>query len=826
MVTRYNLPANQPLINTYTPLPFNELLLAGQSMQKQKDDLEIQRLDLAGKDVFHLPQDEQGAKSAQDWLNSESEKIAGLYGTNLRSAKQAMQNFKLEAAKRFGEFGDIGAYNKSVSNYQSYVQDLDEKVKNKTLDPHTRDLLISEAMSNYKGIGEYNPTKGYNTFSGNTAAIHQDLPKWIKDNLSDLEAITNATASAGPDGKGYIFTDKSTGEVVSPERVKAAFTQLANSDESLMNWVSEGDRLGVDRLAMLNSAGSAGVTKYAYYKNTRDKSASTDGTWKYGQEQKALEEFNTPIQLPSNQEVINDELTKAATDFTVDINGNKIPVTPGINTFNRAEVSLNRERDELQYKISQLEKFGGTVEYQGSTESDINVLKNRMNEINQEIDKNNSIKSSILKQSYNISDQELNQMGFGSIREYDNAVSNFQSKAEDIIKSQEFIKSRNTSKEKLVNNSKDKNYSIYFDPTTGKASATLNATSSRDFYTSIPSNVSEDIRAYNLSLDMPQMISENFKEDKIFNKFRGDKTWTTADSGVNMILDANAKLKNSQKSADNQANYYVNNRTVTSPMVMYSPEAVKNSNLFSTMNSLMQTDAFSYSYTDDQGNKQSYDPFKTVQDKSNPLLVSKERKDLNFVGYKIDQRDGGLIFLAKEGDTDGKIVEAKLSSGLDGSNITSKLHEKAITEYQQAYQTALQTGNTSDLGDAMIRVAATSSGDLNNIYKNILKEFNDLAEGVNSGSPNDLILSKGIKTSTGDNLYISKDAQPDLDGKQYNVYSPGITKEQIESGSILNNATEINGEYIIMQGGQPIVVMRRLSYEEVIPSVLQESGYF
>lgn len=277
-INRYYLPAQQEVANTYVPLPYNEILQAAQAQEQYLDDIEAQRLELAGKEFSFLKPDRPKAQAAQEWLDTEAEKIAGLYSTDLRQAKSAMQKFQNEAKKRFGKFGDIGAMEGNYNAYVNYANELQEQVKRKELDPYTMDALLAEANKAYLGIGEYDPAKGYNTFSGQTAALKQDLPKWVKDNLSDLEAITNSTASARPDGKGYIFTDKFTGEEVSPERVMAAFTQLAQSDESLMNWVAEGERLGLNRLEALGFAGDAGVTKYAYYRHDVDKDIKSDDT--------------------------------------------------------------------------------------------------------------------------------------------------------------------------------------------------------------------------------------------------------------------------------------------------------------------------------------------------------------------------------------------------------------------------------------------------------------------------------------------------------------------------------------------------------------------
>lgn len=273
-VNRYDRPAQQLITDTYAAMPYKEMLLAGKAQQAQLDKLDAARIALGDKEFMNLQKDDEKAAMARNWLETETGKIADLYGQDMGKAKSAYRNLEREAKKRFGPSGDIGALQAAYDAKIAYRKKLEEA----EVDPLRIDRLVSEATNAYQGIGEGDEFGRYNTYAGQRAAQNYNYADWVTTNLSDLEAITGAYADVKPDGKGYIWKNKGTNEVVSNERIQQAAMQLARGDENLLYNISEGDRLGLDSSNAFKSAVAGGGTKYAYTKKTRDKSLTSDAT--------------------------------------------------------------------------------------------------------------------------------------------------------------------------------------------------------------------------------------------------------------------------------------------------------------------------------------------------------------------------------------------------------------------------------------------------------------------------------------------------------------------------------------------------------------------
>jgi hypothetical protein len=273
-VNRYDRPAQQLIPDTYAAMPYKEMLLAGKAQQAQLDKLDAARIALGDKEFKNLQKDDERAAMARNWLETETGKIADLYGQDMGKARSAYKNLEREAKKRFGPSGDIGALQSSYDAAQAYRK----KLEDAEVDPLRIDKLVSEATNAYQGIGEGDEFGRYNTYQGQRAAQNYNYADWVNTNLSDLEAITGAYAEVTPDGKGYIWKKKGTNEEVSNERIQQAAMQLARGDENLLYNIAEGDRLGLDSSNAFKSAVAGGGTKYAYTKKTRDKSLTSDAT--------------------------------------------------------------------------------------------------------------------------------------------------------------------------------------------------------------------------------------------------------------------------------------------------------------------------------------------------------------------------------------------------------------------------------------------------------------------------------------------------------------------------------------------------------------------
>jgi len=278
MANRYNRPAEQPIMNTYVPLPYQELFQAGQAKQKRQDEANAKALEFAGKQFNFLTQDFEGAAAAMKEIESGAEELSNMDLTS-REGRRKLNEYINTSKKRFGKLGDIGAYEASYNSRSEYKKQLDEGVAKKRISAERATALLREADASYKGIGEYNPTSGYTSYSGQRAADDYNYTEWVQKHLSDLEAVTGAYATASPDGNGYIWKSKGTNEVVSADRILEAANQLAKGDEGLIYNIAEGERLGFKSTEAFKAAVMGAKTKYAYSKQSADKSVSSDSTW-------------------------------------------------------------------------------------------------------------------------------------------------------------------------------------------------------------------------------------------------------------------------------------------------------------------------------------------------------------------------------------------------------------------------------------------------------------------------------------------------------------------------------------------------------------------
>jgi hypothetical protein len=300
-VNRYELPAQQQLANTYVGLPYQELLLAGQSMQKQYDDIESKRLEWADKRFNFLNPDEERAKSGYNWLQSETEKIADSWTNNPLEARKNYMAFEREAKKKFDP--NFGEYGKIESNYNSFMQALtyeEERAKKEGVSQEQIKAWKQKTIADYAaqgGIGdnaENWQNLNYERLSDYMSAT-EFADKYAKGAASDMSSW--ATVDLGADGQ-FIVKDKGSKEVITRERLNELLVNYYQGDPKMKAYIEQGSRYGYASLDEYNQAMLGAIYKYQSKKTTSDKDMSPNSNWGRALDEKAKVESIIPIPLP------------------------------------------------------------------------------------------------------------------------------------------------------------------------------------------------------------------------------------------------------------------------------------------------------------------------------------------------------------------------------------------------------------------------------------------------------------------------------------------------------------------------------------------------
>jgi len=346
-ITRYTRPAQQPLMNTYVPLPYKELMMSGAAQQQQLDQLEAARLELGEKEFKFLPQDFETAKAAQASLDESVASIADLYGTNLGKAKAELSKLQRSTKKRFGQFGDIGAMQSNYAARETFKENERKRLEKGEITQEQYDTALNVFDSQYTGIGEGADGR-YSQYQTEDLAKYVDFTDFANKYGDGIKADVMASASSQVGGDGYIRDFNHALEVVGPERVQSILSQYAQGSGELQNYLEQGERLGYTSVNDLIAAIGGATEKYSYQEESRDASTKTDSTWQYKDKLKKEADKKRIIHPTSTTRLVS-------TGDTVDTY---------LNDFNdryNAIEDLKTKGEELQTQIASLKNPDGTI---------------------------------------------------------------------------------------------------------------------------------------------------------------------------------------------------------------------------------------------------------------------------------------------------------------------------------------------------------------------------------------------------------------------------------------------------------------------------------
>lgn len=283
-INRYGVPAQQPLMQTYVPIPYKELLMAGAQQQKQFEDVEARRLALGELDLPALTQDIPGAKDILGYYENEIDKISDLYPKDMRQARAEVKKLERQAKKDFGRYGRAGAIKANYATRQKFSEDLKKRIGKSSaqggISQQQYDKTMSYLDTLYKGVGE-GRSGIYSAYPTEEVAKYVDFTNFANTYGKDIKADIKSTAASIIGGDGYIRDFDHALEVVGKDRVRNILWNYASGSDELMNYLQQGEQIGYTSLENLMSAIEGASTKYSYQQEEESADTKTDGTWKY-----------------------------------------------------------------------------------------------------------------------------------------------------------------------------------------------------------------------------------------------------------------------------------------------------------------------------------------------------------------------------------------------------------------------------------------------------------------------------------------------------------------------------------------------------------------
>jgi len=201
-INRGYVPAQQVIMDDWYEPSLEMLAQVGAMAQKQYDDLS-NTLTKIGEDQFNYLQGDYVKASAiyEDIYKNINKLAQGATGDgDLRSVRAEIDRYSRELSRRHSPYGDIGAMEANYKKYTDWAKTVDEMAKKEygkdgITSAHAQ-ALKNAVLSNYKGIGEQDPMKGYNQI-----------------NLINPSAAVDITKITEELGKGYVADSYKDAEI-------------------------------------------------------------------------------------------------------------------------------------------------------------------------------------------------------------------------------------------------------------------------------------------------------------------------------------------------------------------------------------------------------------------------------------------------------------------------------------------------------------------------------------------------------------------------------------------------------------------------------------
>ena len=290
-VNRYDRPAQQGLLNTYTSLPYQELL-QGLRAKDQAQGLGVAgALELGDKEFQYLSADREKAIQARNWLDTESDRLSQMDLTT-PEGKRDLNRFLREGKKLFGQEGSVGAMQSNYNSYHQAMKRERERLKKGDISQDQFQKTMTGLLNAYEGIGEGGPG-GYNSIYLEDIAGNVNFTEWANKYGKDFESALNERAYAKTDGL-YISEGKRADEVLTSQEIADVLADFAAGDDLLQNYLTQGDKFGYTNLDNLVSAIRGASNKFDVQKHTETAHMKVDayGLDQVKRQRKKQEEIN------------------------------------------------------------------------------------------------------------------------------------------------------------------------------------------------------------------------------------------------------------------------------------------------------------------------------------------------------------------------------------------------------------------------------------------------------------------------------------------------------------------------------------------------------
>lgn len=351
-INRYNLPAEQPIANTYVPIPFQEMLAAAEAQQKAYDDLEAKRQALADTDFYALDPDLDYVTGKQNELQSDVQTVYDAYSSgDLRKARRTYNDINRKWEKELNPLtGLTGGAMERHDKRAEFYKALKESDANPTQIQYAMDYFDAN-YAKQGGIGLDPRNMGaYST---------EELAKWINPVewadkygagfLSDIDAWVDVD----PNG-GYVIKRSGSDEHVDEEEIDAVLMNYANSDPELMAWLEQGERMGYSSKDMILDAIAGATQKYGFSKKKRDESWQKDWLYERALDKQDEAAAAQPVVSTSKENIQDNPLTNALNDIQAGTLWGDEQVNP-IEAFSKVTGDYQRQIDFAEQRIQEID---------------------------------------------------------------------------------------------------------------------------------------------------------------------------------------------------------------------------------------------------------------------------------------------------------------------------------------------------------------------------------------------------------------------------------------------------------------------------------------
>lgn len=194
-LNRYNeLLNSQKYVDTYIPLPIDEILKVGAMKQQVQDQNTAEAMSYLGKDWNMLPGDNPRALELRNELEAKLKDYAYNKDFNDPNVRASWYKDRMDIAKQFSSNGEIGRQQLNYDNYKAYEKDLLSKSKELGWSSDQLQQHLNQAKNAFLTRGSDGEL---NYFQGQGLPNYINQNEWLSKNLKDVAADTGIVGLHG-----------------------------------------------------------------------------------------------------------------------------------------------------------------------------------------------------------------------------------------------------------------------------------------------------------------------------------------------------------------------------------------------------------------------------------------------------------------------------------------------------------------------------------------------------------------------------------------------------------------------------------------------------